>query len=398
MRTTFLELAYGPEFEAGLAARAHTWEPDRRWGARAGGRWVATLATLERTLTVPGPGYPLATIPADALTQVTVLATHRRQGLLTAMLSDSLRAAKDRGDAVSVLMAAEATIYGRFGYAPAELTVASRLRTRRAGSTPPPATDGGTLRQVDTEEFGQLAPPIFHAAMGLRAGNINRPSKWWDRMVGLNGLSLDGPRPHYIVREGPTGPDGFVAWRPKRDHNSPDDDGAIIVDDMVAASPGAYQALWNYLATMDLVDEVTLEQRPIDEPIRWLLPDPRTLHVRANDGIWLRILDLPAALSARRYACTDSLVLDVVDVDTGGYAQGRFALDGGPTHAHCEPAPGRSADLTVSQRALASAYLGGFTLRQQLLGGGIVEHTPGTLDRLDAMLATALAPWCYTDF
>src|ERR1700749_643755 len=96
MLITFLEPTSGPDFEANRAGRAHVWVADRHWGARADGRWVATLSTLERSLTVPGPTYPLATVPADALTQVTVLATHRRQGLLTGMLSDSLRAAHER--------------------------------------------------------------------------------------------------------------------------------------------------------------------------------------------------------------------------------------------------------------------------------------------------------------
>jgi predicted acetyltransferase len=399
MLITFLEPTSGPEFEADRAGRAHTWVPERHWGARADGRWVATLSTLERTLTVPGTTDPLSTVPADALTQVTVLGTHRRQGLLTAMLSDSLQTARERGDAVAVLMAAEASIYGRFGYAPAEQTVTYRLHSRRPGAVPPRLVDGGRLRQVSGEEFGAIAPGVFARAAALRAGNIDRPPKWWDRVVGLNGLIAPGPRPTYIVHEGQAGPDGYVVWRPGRENQSTGQHPAIVVDDLATTSGPAYQALWHYLATMDLVGEILLYRRPVDEEVHWLLPDLRNLeHVNTRDGLWLRVLDVPAALSARRYATSNQIVIEVVDDAPGGYAHGTFALDGGPEHASCRPASGESADVTLSQRALGSIYLGGFGLREQLLAGEIDEHTAGGIRRLDAMFATDLAPWCSTDF
>jgi predicted acetyltransferase len=403
MRTTFLESADGPDFEATAIARARSWVPDRRWGARADGRWVATLATLERTLTVPGPQYPLATIPADGLTQVTVSGTHRRRGLLTGMLSDSLRAARDRGDAVSILIAAETTIYGRFGYAPAERTATYTLHSHRPGSAPERA--GGQLRTVDADELGQIAPAVFAAATGHRAGNIDRPSIWWDRTLGLGGIPYHGEPPHtgvhpnYIVREGPNGPDGYLAWRPDRDYQMVGTYGSIVVDDLISATEGAYRDLWNYLASIDLIGSVKAHRRPVDEALRWLVPDSRALEqTEVIDGIWLRLLDVPAALSGRRYATTDRLVIEITDSDIGGYAAGCYVLDGGPEHASCRPADRSAADVTVNQRALAAIYLGGFTLREQVIAGFVDEHTAGAIGRLDAMFATGLAPWCYTDF
>jgi predicted acetyltransferase len=206
-------------------------------------------------------------------------------------------------------------------------------------------------------------------------------------------------RPHYIVREGPSGADGFVAWHPKREYNMNGTYGSIGVDDMVAATPQAYQALWRYLAELDTVGEVSVGLRPVDEPLRWLLPDSRTLvQDEVRDGVWLRFLDLPAALAARRYAVDDQLVIEVIDAEIGGYAAGRFALDGGPGHAECRVASAGSADLTLSQRALASIYLGGYTLREQLMAGLVHEHTPGAVRRMDAMFSTGLAPSCYTSF
>jgi predicted acetyltransferase len=157
--------------------------------------------------------------------------------------------------------------------------------------------------------------------------------------------------------------------------------------------------LSEYLTGMDAVSEITLRQRPVDEPLRWLLPDGRALHQDyCGDGVWLRLLDVPAALSARRYLSPGRVVLELVDEDVGGYAAGRYVLDGSPDAASCQHADGESADLRLSQRTLASAYFGGFSLRQRSVVEPVDELTPGALDRVDAMFATPLAPWCATSF
>jgi predicted acetyltransferase len=114
--------------------------------------------------------------------------------------------------------------------------------------------------------------------------------------------------------------------------------------------------------------------------------------------MWLRLLDLPAALSARRYAVADRVVLEVIDDDIGGFATGRYVLDAGPDGATCTPSSAEPADLLVHQRALAAAYLGGFSLRSQAIAGRIDEQKPGALRRADAMFATPMAPWCATGF
>jgi predicted acetyltransferase len=129
------------------------------------------------------------------------------------------------------------------------------------------------------------------------------------------------------------------------------------------------------------------------------LDDGRALRLsHQGDGLWLRLLDVPAALSARRYATTGELTLDVVDDDVGGYAAGRFTLRGGPDGAECVVAPSASADLRLGQRALASCYLGGVSLQAQLDAAQVEEITPGARHRADAMFGTAIAPWCATDF
>jgi predicted acetyltransferase len=166
----------------------------------------------------------------------------------------------------------------------------------------------------------------------------------------------------------------------------------------VAATPAAYRNLWAYLVAIDLVGEVTLAHRPVDEPVRWLLNDGRALRLTAaGDDVWVRLLDVPAALTARGYATPGRLVLDIVDDDAGGYAAGRFRLEADGDGAECQPTT-QSGDLRITQRALASAYLGAFTFRQVLAGGGVEELTSGALQRADAMFATALPPWNATGF
>ena len=388
LSVTFLEDPSDEGAQRFTARMQRDWLPDRFWGARAGGRWVGTLGAWPRTLTVPGGD----TVPADALTMVSVAGTHRRRGLLTRMLTDSLSEAHQRGDAVSILWAAEWPIYGRFGYAPATINAGYTLHPRAPGRRLS-GTDG-ELQRLDAAEIGAVAPGIFDRAARQRAGNIDRPPAWWSGTLGLDGYPdprFDGKRPTHVVHEGPDGPDGYIAWTAK--------DGGVDVLDLCAATDSAYRALWGYVSSLDLVEQVTLRRRPVDERVRWLLPDGRALEQPETvDGIWVRLLDVPAALGARRYSVTDRLVLDVDDGDVGGFAAGRYVLEGGRDGAKCLPSTEDSADLRVHQRALAAAYLGGYSLHAQAITGRVAELTPGALRRADAMFATPLAPWCATGF
>ena len=193
--------------------------------------------------------------------------------------------------------------------------------------------------------------------------------------------------------------DGYAVWRANDgDWFHEPDQAQVTVDEVLAATDDAYRALWQYLLGLDLVRVLLLHGYPVDEPLEWLLDDGRAAQrTWVGDHEWLRLLDVPAALSARRYAATDRLVLDVADPD-GGWAQGRVTLDGGPAHAECRSTPAAPADLRLSQRALAGIYLGGITVRSQQLAGLIDEETPGAATRLAAMFGTARQPWNATPF
>jgi predicted acetyltransferase len=230
----------------------------------------------------------------------------------------------------------------------------------------------------------------------LRPGQVDRRDAWWDRALGLNGYELIGKKPNWIVHDGPDGPDGLLAWRVSRDFDLSGHLGEIEVDDFVAANETAYRDLWGYLAGIDVISEIKVDDRPLDEPIRWQLRDARALE-QTNwfDHLWVRLLDVPAALAARDYAMPGRVVLDVVDEGLGRYGAGRVLLDVDGSGAQCKPTD-EAADLRIDQRALASCYLGGFRMRQ--LAHDIEELTPGALGRADVMFSVPLPPWNQTGF
>lgn len=402
MVATFLDDPGGLSVDRWTRVLARTWDPARAWGARDRGRWVATLRTEDRTLTVPGTNGGTRDLRADAVTNVTVSATHRRRGLMRQMLDGALCAARARGDAVSILISAEWPIYGRFGYAPATWSADYVLHRNRLGAVA--AGDPARVRASDAQEIAEVGAGVFTAFRRRRAGQVDRDQRWWDIALGQDGFPVPPPDaglPHnWIVHEGDDGVDGIVGWRATRQGGLNPPGGRVDVWGLFAANDAADRGLWAYLSGIDLIDEITLSHRPVDEPARWLLRDGRSLVLEdRNDFLWLRFLDVPTALTARRYAIAGELVLDVRDDSpaTEIDVSGRYALRADDDTAECETTA-RPADLELTQRALASIYLGGFRLRELLLSGMARERTPGALGHADLMFSVPLAPWNATWF
>jgi len=191
--------------------------------------------------------------------------------------------------------------------------------------------------------------------------------------------------------------DGYASYRVESRWAKGLAEGSAKVGELFALTTEAAAGLYRYCLDLDLVGTVQLERRPLDEPLRWLLADPRRLRVgEVSDGLWVRLLDLPAALAARGYAVPGSVVLQVTD-RLRPANDGRFLLEGGPDGADCRPT-GREPDLVCDVADLGAAYLGGTRLASLARAGRVLEQVPGALARADAMFAGEPAPWCTTTF
>ena len=384
----------------GFLARPHEGEADyrragmdlsRTWGAFDAATVVGTLRSFATPFTVPGPSE----VTAAALTNVTVAPTHRRRGLLSRMITADLRASADRGEPLGILIASEYPIYSRFGYGPAcdgaSYSVdASHARFRTQA--------GGAVELVDEARLRTEAPPIYEGVRAIQPGFIGRNERWWDRA--LHRVAIPGAEPwkgyQAIYRSGSGRPEGYLRYRTKSDWNDMRPAGTLTVDELTALTPEAYARLWQFCCDVDLITTVEAGDRSVAEALPWLLHDGRVVRQTARfDFVWVRILDVGAALGARSYATTGRAVLEVVD--PLGLAAGRFALEAGPGGASCSPtrdAPG----LTLPVDSLGAALLGGVPLRILAATGRLDQHRPGALEVADAMFRSAATPWCSTWF
>lgn len=375
----------------GDGRRRRAWfDIERCWGAFDAGKPVGTLRTLELELTVPGGAF----VPLAGVSAVTVVPTHRRKGLLSRMMAGELGAAKDRGEVLAGLYAAEYPIYGRFGFAPGTTCARWHLDARAAsfGRELP-----GEVELVDVEACVNEAILLYDRVRALTPGAVNRTRAMWERKLDLvlrEGEQAPKNILHALCRDEHGETVGFVRYKfgeERWTHERPDN--VVEALDLFALNVEYEARLWKYLADHDWVGQVDANQaRREDELWRELLVNRRAAWSEdQGDGQWIRILDAAAALAARRYQVPGRVVLRVVDKD--GYADGTFALDGGPDGATCGPTA-ENPDVTLPAAVLASIYLGGFAAGRFAALGMLDEHRPGAVARLSAMFQTAIAPWC----
>ncbi|HEX2382527.1 MAG TPA: GNAT family N-acetyltransferase [Acidimicrobiales bacterium] len=374
-------------------AREYYTDISRRLGAFVAGSLCGTAASFAAQLTVPGE----RTVPCAAVTQVTVLPTHRRRGLLGAMMKPQLHDAIERGEVAAMLIAAEWPIYGRFGYGMATEAAATIVDAETAEFRDP--TLEGSIELVDPAALAELAPEPFDRHRITSPGAIDRKEKLWPLYADV--VSREGMEPPKnrarVMHRDPSGVvDGYAVYDPsdKWEHNRPRV--TLSVGELIAATPSAWRDLWRYLCAVDWVTEVRANVRAVDEDVRPQLVNGRAARqADRSDHMWVRLLDVPAALDARRYEVPVRIVLDVRDpyLDRGG----RFLLDGGPDGATCRPTD-KEPDLSVGIDVLGAAYLGGSRLDGYLLAGRVDEHTDGAVAALDRGMRTSSAPWATTGF
>lgn len=371
-------------------------EIDRTVAVFDRGQIVATAGAFTFELTVPGDGQ----VDAAGVTMVSVRASHRRRGLLTRMMEHQLDDVADRGEPLAILLASEAPIYGRFGYGMATPHALLSIDTDHARFRTP-FEPAGRYREVDVEGAAKVFPGVHEKTRRRTPGDVSRTKARWDHWFSDPVHERHGASARfYVVYESAKGKaEGYLAYRIREDWRDGIPQNELSINDFAATTPDAYAALWRYALDVDLVGKVTAWGRPLDEPVRWLLADSRRLQTKvAADFLWVRIVDVPAVLSARRYGTDDRLVIDVVD-DFGGRAAGRFVLEGGPDGSSCRTAPGRArVDLTLDVAALGSVYLAGVSVNELARAGRISEERAGAVRRADAMFRTGPMPHCRTAF
>jgi predicted acetyltransferase len=369
----------------------------RRHAGFVGPQLAGTAGAFATELTVPGG----ATIALAAITGVTVLPTHRRQGLLREMMTAQLADCVDRGEVAAMLIAAEWPIYGRYGYGMATEATTTVLDARAARfSEPVERADRGTIELVDPADLRAMAPAVFDAHRRSVAGPIDRVDLTWDLTLGLRSRPRDphptGGRVGVVHRTAAGAVDGYALYRAREEWVDNRPDVKVEVDELLTAEPIAYRELWQFLASIDWVTKVVAHVRPVDEPLRFLLGDGRAAVQRdRSDHMWLRILDIRKALEARTYDVPFTLTVEVHDTQLG--LGGRFVLDGGPDGATATPTAA-GADIALQVDALSGAYLGGTPLWWFARQGKVEERTAGALRTLGAALRTEHAPWCTTNF
>lgn len=358
------------------------WRPRRseRIGAYDGETLVGQLATLPMRLAVPG-----AFLDCSAVTFVGVLPTHRRQGILTSLIDRMHRDAVAAGRPVAALWASQGAIYGRYGFG-----LATRAAVLEVDSSRPldlrTAPDPRPLRLVDTASAPEVLDPIHRRGLAARPGGLVRDPEWWTRSIlrSVDDEAAGFTEPRVVVH-----PAGYAVYRA-------DENKTIRVVDLVGETPEVEAALWRYLASIDLTSRIHAPSRPVDDLLPYMVTDPDQVTVKENYGaLWLRLVDVPAALRAREWATEDTFVLEVEDARIPSNS-GRWRLTAGSEPA-CEPTTD-SADLVLTAADLAAVYLGGTTPMTLTRVGAVTERTPGAAARLTAALTVPLAPYINDDF
>jgi predicted acetyltransferase len=391
------------EYRAALGAIGEygTWEPSdedrerfrrylpygRMHAAFDGRRAVGGAGAFEYEVSVPG-----GSVSCAGVTVVGVYPPYIRRGILTAMMRAQLDDAHERGDEIAMLWASDERIYGRYGYGLASLVGEIELPRERAGFARNAAA-GGTVAYVELEKSRPVIEPIWRHVFGERPGMFMRSKDWWDARV-----LLDPPErragagaKRIVTVEIDGAVDGYAMYRHAPNFADGLDAGRIVAIEVLARSLEAERDLWRYLVNIEWASTVRARLLPLDTRLFWILAEPRRMRMRVGDGVWVRLVDVGAALSARSYSAPGPITFQVTD-DFCPWNDGRYRAgeDAGPTDD--------AAELELSAADLASAYLGAFSFERLAASGRVQERADGAIARATALFRTELPPYCPEPF
>lgn len=357
---------------------------DRVHAARENGKIIGGASSFPFEMTTPG-----GSVRAAGTTVVGVLPTHRRRGVLRAMMRAQLDAIHARQEPVAYLWASEETIYGRFGYGMASVSCDFDL-PKSHGEFVQRFEPRGELRMLEEEEA--LAPfsEIYERVRPLHPGMFARSDEWW-RLRKLNDPEArragGGPLNRVLLTlDGK--PEAYALYRLHQTLELGISSGHVSVIEAIGTSPEATREIWRFLLDIDWTARVKAQLLPFDHPLFLLLARPRMMRMRVADALWVRLVDVQAALAARSYAPGEPVVLEVADEfcpwNAGRY---RVSRDGAERTS-------AEADLSLDVTALGSMYLGGFSAQRLAQAGRVAELREGGLTRATNIFASDRAPWC----
>ena len=370
-------------------------DPERFVCAVDGDRFVGTGGVFSVRLSVPG-----GEIPAGGVTWVTVLPSHRRRGILRGMMRLMVDDCHTRNEPLAMLWASQGSIYQRFGYGlgTCDLSLEAETAAARFARDWP---SEGSCRLLRAGEGLDLVGPVYEAARTQRSGFLSRTPDWWVGQLPLVDKDAKGGEARrLVVYETDRGPEGYAVYKTKMEWGVQGGNGTVMVDEAIGSTERGTREIWRYLFSIDLMRTLKAGRLPVDHPILLLAAEPRRLGMRLGDGLWLRILDVPAALEGRTYGIDGHaggrLALELRD-EYCPWNAGRWLVEVTEGRAHVTPAKGEP-DLALDANDLGSLFLGGFTATALSRAGRVVELRAGGLAAADRLFHTALAPWCPQEF
>jgi predicted acetyltransferase len=355
---------------------------ERMHAALEDGQIIGGAGAFDFDLSVPG-----GTLPCAGVTVVGVYPTHRRRGVLRALMDAQLADVHERGEPIAALWASEETIYGRFGYGIASWAGDVKI-SREWGAFAQPLERQGQTRFVTQEQALELFPPVWEALCRERPGVFARTRNWWElRTLRLPDEEKANPK-RFVVLELDGETQAYAVFRTHSGFEDGVSSARTEVIEAIGATPQATAELWRFLLDIDWTASFEAGLLPPDHPLFLLLANPRRARYRMGDGLWVRVVDVEAALSGRAYAGDGSIVLDVRDA-VCPWNEGRWKLEGGSA-SRTEDA----ADIALDVSALGSAYLGAISFDQLRSGLRLDELVDGAVKRADSLFGWRPLPWC----
>jgi predicted acetyltransferase len=363
---------------------------DRLHAAFDDGAIAGAAGAFPFELTVPG-----ASLPCAGVTVVGVLPSHRRQGLLRRMMEAQLRDVRERAEPIAALWASEETIYGRFGYGLGSLSLGMRSERGAGGLRAGLPPREGRLRLVDHGEAMRTFPRVYDRVRRGNVGFLSRNRDWWElRQLGDREEQRRGGGPlNRVLLELDGRPAGYALYRIVSEGSGEGWKRTLRVIEAFGVDARATREIWRFLLSVDWVDTVEAWMLPVDHPLQLLVARVNLLRARVWDGLWVRLVDVGAALSARSYAADGRITFDVVSDPVFPDNAGTWTVaDGVARRSRRRP------DVRLDVQALGAAYLGGFSFAELARGQMVQEVARGGLARADALFRTAAAPWCPENF